>query len=80
MKFKLNSLSFSLNSIADVIYNSFEIIREKEFEKFKNFIIVMLKLSTNRYRKLSYISCIIFSKIFDKLYNEKAFCFSFSRS
>ena len=39
----------------------------------------MLKLSTNRYRKLSYISCIIFSKIFDKLYNEKAFCFSFSR-
>ena len=80
MKFKLNSLSFSLNSIADVIYNSFEIIREKEFEKFKNFIIVMLKLSTNRYRKLSYISCIIFLKIFDKLYNEKAFCFSFSRS
>ena len=45
MKFKLNSLSFSLNSIADVIYNSFEIIREKEFEKFKNFIIVMLKIS-----------------------------------
>ena len=70
MKFKLNSLSFSLNSIADVIYNSFEIIREKEFEKFKNFIIVMLKLSSNRYRKLRYVSCIILSRIFELLYNE----------
>ena len=70
MKIKLHSLSFSLNSVADVIYNSFEIIREKEFEKFKNFLIAMLKLSSNRYRKLRYVSCIILSRIFELLYNE----------
>ena len=69
-KIKIHLISSSLNSITQVIYNSFEIIKENEFEKFKNFIISIIKLSNNKYRQLRYLSCIILSKIFELLFNE----------
>ena len=69
-KIKIYLITSSLNSITQVIYNSFEIIKENEFEKFKNFIISIMKLSNNKYRQLRYVSCIILSKIFELLFNE----------
>ena len=69
-KIKIYFITSSLNSITQVIYNSFEIIKENEFEKFKNFIISIIKLSNNKYRQLRYVSCIILSKIFELLFNE----------
>ena len=71
-KISLHFLTLTLNPIADVIYNCFDIIKEKDFEKFKDFIINMFKLLSNGYRKLRYISCIILSRFLESLYNEMA--------
>ena len=71
-KISLHFLISTLNPIADVIYNCFDIIKEKDFEKFKDFIINMFKLLSNGYRKLRYISCIILSRFLESLYNEMA--------
>ena len=69
-KIKNTKIIHSINSITEQIYNCFDIIRERDYEAFKNFIIAMLKLSANPYRKLRHMSCIILCKAYELLYDE----------
>ena len=69
---KNNIISNALNLIVEEIYNLYDIIKENEFNLLKKFIISVLKINQNNYRKIRIISSIILSKIFEFLFNDCA--------
>lgn len=69
-KIKSSKISYAIGSITSHIYNCFDIIREKDYDEFKNFVIMLIKLSQNNYRKIRYLSCLVLCKVFELLYEE----------
>ena len=69
-KIKSSKISYAIGTITSYIYNCFDIIREKDYDEFKNFVIMLIKLSQNNYRKIRYLSCLVLCKVFELLYEE----------
>jgi hypothetical protein len=69
---KNNIISNTLNLITEEIYNLYDIIKENEFNLLKKFIINILKINQNNYRKIRIISSQILSKIFELLFSDLA--------
>ena len=65
---KVNIITNALNLVIEEIYNLYDIIKENEFNHLKKFIISILKINQNNYRKIRIISSIILSKIFELLF------------
>ena len=65
---KVNIITNALNLVIEEIYNLYDIIKENEFNQLKKFIISILKINQNNYRKIRIISSIILSKIFELLF------------